>query len=314
MKLDDMFCQFAAEATTRCNEDVPRQVEEKIRESLRQAEIPITDLHLIGSQAKHLSIGSTAIFDEFILVERTYLESKEKELFDDISRALTSSDYGKKSTLRVKLGTGSASIRTWIGCRQIGTGGYLLLSQDGNRIATDPLRHTSLLNEQDERHAGRLKTLIKIIKAWNINCGSPFAPFYLERLAALIFEEEVIGDLAAALNSFFNFGLGLDLVTCPLPDPCNRLNILTPLKDGEANVEIAIAHLERAFRRSELALEYAAIDRIDSAVGEMRRVVGQKFPEPEWDRENLRFSEALKRLAKLQRDKDLMSSVSKSSK
>lgn len=59
-------------------------------------------------------------------------------------------------------------------------GGYLMPNGSGGWRATNPPFHSSLMRDADEAKGGRLKPLVKLMKAWNIANGHHLASIHVE--------------------------------------------------------------------------------------------------------------------------------------
>lgn len=83
-------------------------------------------------------------------------------------------------------------------------GGYRIPNWMTNQyFSTDPARHIALWSEADAAHNGRLKPLMRLLKAWNREHGTFFRSFHLEALCREIFAASDISDVPSAVQIFF---------------------------------------------------------------------------------------------------------------
>lgn len=82
-------------------------------------------------------------------------------------------------------------------------GSYAIPDGSGSWLTTNPVRHETYLNGQNERLTGDLKKIIRFAKQWNIAHSSRLSSFHLEMLVARTFAEMGTNS-RTALRMFFD--------------------------------------------------------------------------------------------------------------
>lgn len=65
---------------------------------------------------------------------------------------------------------------------KLSEGNFIIPNGIGGWIKTNPARQEALFKDKEEASGGQFKNLVKIMKAWNIQAGRPFNPYFLELL------------------------------------------------------------------------------------------------------------------------------------
>lgn len=114
-------------------------------------------------------------------------------------------------------------------------GGFLLPSGNGGWVTTDPERCTEWLDGRDRALGGRLRPLVRLLKAWNRAHSSRLRSFHLETLAASMFTS--LGTHQAGnLKVFF---ANLDQARLHVVDPAGYSGHLDGYLTPTARFEIA---------------------------------------------------------------------------
>jgi hypothetical protein len=74
-------------------------------------------------------------------------------------------------------------------------GGFFMPDGTGGWMKTNPRYHTQLIAKGDEAHNGRLKPLIRLIKAWNLANGNHLRSFHVELLVYNMWDAKTIGTI-----------------------------------------------------------------------------------------------------------------------
>lgn len=156
-------------------------------------------------------------------------------------------------------------------------GGYLIPNtKEARFISTNPKVHETFSSNANQSHSGDLVPLIKMIKAWNRECGRPFRSFYLELLVEKALRGvRITNDWSGAR---FVLDRGRDLIRYTITDPAG-------LDQGGVhgfascpNVSSAVSRFDRGFAGAAAAEEWLRRDRIADAVSEWRKLFGDAFP------------------------------------
>jgi SMODS domain-containing protein len=79
--------------------------------------------------------------------------------------------------------------------------GFVMPNGTRGWMATNPPFHTALMQAADTAHGGRLKPLVRLVKAWNIAHGQQLRSFHLEMLVKRMWDGVAIGDWPAAVSA-----------------------------------------------------------------------------------------------------------------
>jgi len=80
-------------------------------------------------------------------------------------------------------------------------GGYLIPDGSGGWQATNPPHHRTLMREADERHGGKLKPLVKLMKAWKMANELSVSSLHIELLTEQLWRNGTLGDRPSAVSS-----------------------------------------------------------------------------------------------------------------
>lgn len=145
-------------------------------------------------------------------------------------------------------------------------GGWKLASPDA---------HNAYVHRVDQKHGGRLKSLIRFIKAWKIYRGVPISSFYLELRATLYADSEASIVYPIDLNRFF--ALLWDKQLASLRDPAGISGLISACPSA-AKREDALSKLASALTRSEKARDAERAGNTSDAFDWWRMVYDQQFP------------------------------------
>lgn len=96
-------------------------------------------------------------------------------------------------------------------------GGYWMPDGSNNWQATSPGYFAQILQRRDEEQRGRLKPLIRLLKAWNIANGGPLSSFHLEVMVTRIARgKEIPAWPTAVASTLHELTRWIDTV---VPDP-----------------------------------------------------------------------------------------------
>jgi predicted nucleotidyltransferase len=78
-------------------------------------------------------------------------------------------------------------------------GGYLIPDGKGGWQATNPPYHQQFMKDADEAHNGKLKPLVKLMKAWKIANELSISSLHIELLTEKLWRDATIGDRPSAV-------------------------------------------------------------------------------------------------------------------
>lgn len=154
-------------------------------------------------------------------------------------------------------------------------GGYWMPDGKGDWMATNPPFHANLIANADAEKNGRLKPLIRLMKAWNIANGHHLSSFHLEMMIEWAQRGQTIHEFP------FEVGYTLkqlyDLVQYNFTDPWMP-NTLIDSYLTTSERELVLRLLDEDRRRAELAEEYRKKGYVSSAFAEWDKVYHGAFP------------------------------------
>lgn len=152
---------------------------------------------------------------------------------------------------------------------------YEIADGDGGWRRISPDSHNDYVARVDNKHAGRVKPLIRFVKAWKFLRAAPISSFYLEmRVAKYADGESSIVydiDVKRVLRSLWDHQLAT------LQDPSGFSGYIPACKT-DVQREDALSKLSTAVVRAEKAREAAGDGKIAQAFDWWRLVYGEKFP------------------------------------
>lgn len=147
-----------------------------------------------------------------------------------------------------------------------GSGGWMRISPDS---------HNAYVARVDAKHGGRVKPLIRFVKAWKYLRGAPISSFYLEMRVAKYADGETSIvydiDVKRVLSSL------LDHQLSALQDPTGFSGYIAACK-GTVQKGDALSKLATAVGRAGKAREAAAVGKISDAFDWWRLLYGDRFP------------------------------------
>ncbi len=142
-------------------------------------------------------------------------------------------------------------------------------------MKSSPEAHKSYVNTINDKFDGKVKPLIRFIKAWKYYRSVPISSFYIElRVAKYCSTQPSIiyqYDLQLALNNLFSSGLA------SMQDPM-EISGLVPACKTDAFKDDALSKLETALSRATKALESAKAGNIADAFSWWRLLYDDNFP------------------------------------
>ncbi len=152
---------------------------------------------------------------------------------------------------------------------------YEIADGGGDWMRVSPDAHNAYVAQVDAMHAGRVKALIRFVKAWKFLRNVPISSFYLEmRVARYAESEKVIVqdiDVKCVLRSLWDHQLAR------MQDPTGFSGYVSACKT-EAQRQDALSKLERAVVRAQKARQATADGDIAGAFDWWRLVYDDQFP------------------------------------
>jgi len=152
---------------------------------------------------------------------------------------------------------------------------YEIADCAGGWMKTSPDAHNAYVRAVDDKHGGKVKPLIRFVKAWKFFRAAPISSFYLElRVAKYASDEQAIIyeiDVRNVLKLLWNGQLA------DMQDPTGVSGCIPACK-SEATRADALSKLETAFTRADKARDAAASKNISEAFGCWRLLYNGEFP------------------------------------
>lgn len=145
----------------------------------------------------------------------------------------------------------------------------------GGWMKASPDAHNDYVRLADEKYGGKVKPLIRFIKAWKCFRAVPISSFYLElRVAKYALEEKSIIYEHDVRNVF---KLLWDCQLASMQDPMGVSGYIAPCRSDAARAD-ALSKLQNAYTRAEKAREESSKDNISDAFYWWRLLYNDEFP------------------------------------
>ena len=157
-------------------------------------------------------------------------------------------------------------------------GGYFISNGSGGWLATNPPVHDKLMSDADSRLGGRLKPLVRVMKAWNImGNGGRLSSFHLEMMVAKMWEDATsLPALPTAVTKTLKAGGSWVRATRPAPWTESGTDLDAYLS---ATTRTAVAKImDEDAVRAQAALDYVADGNQRAAYGRWAIVFNHQFP------------------------------------
>ncbi len=152
---------------------------------------------------------------------------------------------------------------------------YEIANGGGGWMRSSPDAHNNYVDEVDKKLGGKVKPLVRLLKAWKYYRGVPIRSFYLEmRVAKYAYRQDYI-DYAWDVRNILK--LLWDNQLAALTDPKGISGSISPCL-SEAQKSDALSKLETAFKRAEKAHEAEKAGKISDAFDWWDLVFAREFP------------------------------------
>lgn len=152
---------------------------------------------------------------------------------------------------------------------------YEIADCAGGWMKASPDAHNAYVRAVDDKLGGKVKPLIRFLKAWKFFRAVPISSFYLElRVAKYASDEEAIVydiDVRNVLKLLWNGQLA------DMQDPMGVSGYIRACKSDATRAD-ALSKLERAFTRADKARDAARSEKISEAFDWWRLVYDDEFP------------------------------------
>lgn len=152
---------------------------------------------------------------------------------------------------------------------------YEIADGNGGWMRSSPDAHNNYVDEVDGKLGGKVKPLVRLLKAWKYYCGVPIRSFYLEMRVAKYASQRDSIDYARDVRNILK--LLRDNQLAALQDPKGISGSIAPCS-SEAQKSDALSKLETAFTRAEKAREAEKVGKISDAFYWWNLVFAREFP------------------------------------
>jgi hypothetical protein len=152
---------------------------------------------------------------------------------------------------------------------------YTIPDGSGGWMASSPQAHNKYVDNLNDKLSGKLKPVIKFIKAWKFMQGVPLISFYVELRVAKFMSESIILSYDEAVYKTL---LELHRVNlAAIRDPMGISGLISSTKT-ESQLDTAFSKLNTAVRRAEKAYEARLSGKLDTAFYYWKLLFTDNFP------------------------------------
>ena len=152
---------------------------------------------------------------------------------------------------------------------------YLIPNGSGGWMAASPQAHNAYVKSVDEKLRGKLKPLIKFIKAWKFMNEVPILSFHLELRITKFLEDSVVFSYDKNILNIFSHLNQVQLAD--MRDPMG-ISGLIPSTKTYSQRDAALSKLNTALSRAEKAYNARTKDKIDDAFYWWNLLYNGNFP------------------------------------
>ncbi|CAH8208729.1 nucleotidyltransferase domain-containing protein [Vibrio aestuarianus] len=152
---------------------------------------------------------------------------------------------------------------------------YEIADGSGGWLRSCPDIHNSYVREVDQKHGGKVKSLIRFIKAWKYYNNVPISSFYLELQVTKFCDSESSIVYHYDIHTVLNSLLGSNLAK--MRDPMGVSGLISPC-DSDAKWNEAMSKLRTAVTRANNAKVAASDNKIQDAFYWYNMLFDNKFP------------------------------------
>jgi len=154
-------------------------------------------------------------------------------------------------------------------------GGFFMPNGTADWRATNPPFHAELMKQADSAQQGRLKPLVKLIKAWNLANSHHLTSFHVELMVERMWRGHTIGSHAASVASTLK--VMPSWLRTAFPDPWDGGR---PIDEDLSSNDRAttMRMLEADAKAAEQAIQYQSEGKVEKAFERWSVIYRQQFP------------------------------------
>jgi hypothetical protein len=238
-----------------------------------------------GSFGNGTSIRDYSDVDYFACIPANNLQRNSVTTLQEVSKVLidrfpTTTISIRTPAVRVRFGTDASESTEivpadFISRDKEGNHIYEIPDGDGGWMRSSPDAHNKYVVEVNKKFGGKVKSLVRIVKAWKYYCGVPIRSFYLEMRVAKYASQQDYIDYAWDVRNIFKWLCDIQLAA--LQDPKGISGYISSCA-SEAQMSDALSKLETAFKRADKAREAERAGKISDAFYWWDLVFARQFP------------------------------------
>jgi len=280
--LDEGFQLFLDSLLSNDSRPAVSEHREIIRECL-DSEFGVYAFFLAGSFLSDTNIRGYGGVDYFVSIGEDSIPDDSNVLLDQVEQALAACFLGvvtRAPAVEVPFGAGESEVIRVVPARLAGQTGdghrlYAVADGMGGWMSSSPDAHRAYVEDLDLNLDGKLRPLIRLLKAWKHFREVPISSFYLElRCVEYAFDEKMIVytvDFPNVLQVMW------DDQFSDVHDP-KRISGYVPARLTYADRKVAISRLRTALYHTSRAQEAAAAGDVEEAYVYWNRVFNGRFP------------------------------------
>lgn len=283
--VDEGFREFHGTLTPTRGESQAAKSHRASIEACLKNNFEINRFFRTGSFGNGTSIRGYSDVDYFACIPPKNLKQSSVTTLQDVRKALIcrfpkSDIIIRTPTVRVRFGTDASESTEIVPAKfiKIDKGGkyiYEIPDSSGGWMRSSPDTHNNYVDEVDRELDGKVKSLVRLLKAWKYYCGVPVSSFYLEMRVAKYASREDFIDYCWDLGNIFRSLWDNQLAA--LKDPKGISGHISPCS-SEAQRSDALSKLKTALGRAEKARQAEKAGKISKAFYWWNLLFAGKFP------------------------------------
>lgn len=283
--VDEGFREFHGTLTPTHEESQVAKSHRASIETCLKKSFEITRFARTGSFGNGTSIRGYSDVDYFACIPTKNLQQNSFTTLQEVQKALIdrfqdASIFIRPPAVRVRFGTDvSESIEIvpadLIQQDKSGTLIYEIADGAGGWLRSSPDVHHNYVDEVDRKLGGKVKSLVRLLKAWKYYHGAPIRSFYLEIHVAQYASQKKSIIYSRDVRNILK--LLRDTRLAALQDPKGISGYILPCS-SEAQKSDALSKLTIAFMRAEKAREAEKAGKISDAFDWWNLMFARKFP------------------------------------
>ena len=269
--MNEGFSTFLSKLTPTSTETAAAKSHRASIEACLKANFGLTRFFRTGSFGNGTSISGYSDVDYFAVIPTEKLKADSRVTLTSVKNILANRfpNTGVRvttPTVLVPFGIAKSESTEVAPCDYVkyknGFNVYDIADGSGEWFNSSPDAHNYYVREIDKKHNGKVKNLIRLIKAWKYYQNVPISSFYIELRVAEFCKDESTILYEYDIKTIFSRLLGNNLAK--LQDPMGISGLIAPCETDAKLIE-SISKLSTALSRSEKALASVQKENIKDA-------------------------------------------------